>query len=119
LKKEDAIYWNKSARKTRKTGRCGKVAGARKPTPQWFVFAVIVSITFMFCLAINFRAFSEIRKESNEYSELNTQIDKLTTNNLVLQESIQNLKNDEQTIAREARKIGMSRSNEKVLVPTN
>ncbi len=73
----------------------------------------------MICLAINFRAFSEMREQSSEFSELNSEIEKLTTNNLVLQEEIQNLKNDENTIAREARKIGMSRSNEKVLVPTD
>ncbi|MDH3492898.1 MAG: septum formation initiator family protein [Acidobacteriota bacterium] len=86
-------------------------------TPQWFIFTIVVLITFMLCLAINFRAFSEFRKQATEYSELNTEIEKLTTNNLVLQEEIQDLKNDDGTIAREARKIGMSRSNEKVLVP--
>lgn len=73
----------------------------------------------MICVAINFRAFAEMRKQTNEFSELNTEIEKLTTKNLALQEDIQNLKNDSKTIAREARKIGMSRSNEKVLVPTN
>jgi len=73
----------------------------------------------MLCLAINFRAFTEVRRESTEFNQLNSEIDKLTTNNLNLQDKIQNLKNDEHTIAQEARKIGMSRSNEKVLVPTN
>jgi cell division protein FtsB len=78
---------------------------------------VIVSITFLLCLAINFRAFSEMRQQTSENTLLNEQIKKLTTENSVLQEEAKNLKNDPQTIAREARKIGMSRPNEKVLVP--
>ena len=119
MKKEGAIYWIKTKAKPRKPGNGKRIAGSKQATPQWFIFGVVVSITFMLCLAINFRAFSEIRRESKEYSELNTKIDEMTSNNLALQEKIQNLKNDEQTIAREARKIGMSRSNEKVLVPTN
>ena len=119
MKKVGAIYWSKTARKTKKRSRDGKKAGAKKSTPQWFVFAVVVLITFMLCLAINFRAFSEARKQTAEYSELNTEIEKLTTKNLVLQDEIQVLKSDDKAIAREARKIGMSRSNEKVLVPKN
>ncbi|MEZ5307723.1 MAG: septum formation initiator family protein [Pyrinomonadaceae bacterium] len=76
-------------------------------------------VTFMLCLAINFRAFSEMRKQTNEFSELNTEIDNISDKNLALQEEIQNLKKDEATIAREARKLGLSRPNEKVLVPSN
>jgi len=116
LKKVGAIYWSKTGRTKSLRGRGGSKSGTKQSTPQWFVFAVVVLITFMLCLAINFRAFSEVRKQTAEYSELNTEIEKLTTNNLVLQEEIQDLKNDDRTIAREARKIGMSRSNEKVLV---
>lgn len=72
----------------------------------------------MLCLAINFRAFSDLRLEVAKYQELNTEIQTLTSGNLVLREEIQNLKTDERTIEREARKIGMSRPNEKILVPT-
>jgi cell division protein FtsB len=86
-------------------------------TPQWFIFTVTVSITFMLCLAINFRAFSDMRSESAEYQQLKAEIETLTNGNLVLQEEIQNLKHDPRTIEREARKIGMSRPNEKILVP--
>ncbi len=88
-------------------------------TPDWFIFTTIVLITFMLCLAINFRAFSEVRTESAEYQQLNTEIENLTNGNLLLQEEIQNLKHDPRTIEREARTIGMSRPNEKILVPTN
>ncbi len=118
-KMASATYSTKSARKAPKRSKSGSAAGRKEPMPQWFIFTVVVSITFMLCLAINFRAFSETRKQTAEFTELNSEIDKLTTNNVVLQQDIQDLKSDDETIAREARKIGMSRSNEKVLVPTN
>ena len=119
MKKVGAIYWSNSTRASKKKSRGKKKPGAKKQTPQWFVFTVVVLFTFILCTAINFRAFTEVRKQVSEYSELNTEIETLTTTNIVLQEEIQNLKKDDQTIAREARKIGMSRSNEKVLVPKN
>jgi cell division protein FtsB len=43
----------------------------------------------------------------------------LTNENLAIQEEIHNLKTDARVIEREARRIGMSRPNEKVLVPVD
>ena len=91
----------------------------KSSTPQWFMFVVVVSITFMLCLAVNFRAFSEMNAEAEQNNQLNTDVEKLSGENLALQEEIHNLKNDSGTIEREARKIGMSRPNEKILVPAN
>lgn len=119
MSKDVTTYWNKtsSISNMRNVKRSKNNCKGRSATPQWFVFTVIVAITFLLCLAINFRAFSDMRRQSIEYTSLNTEIDKLTTENLVLQEEIRNLKNDPRTIEREARKIGMSRPNEKILVP--
>lgn len=88
-------------------------------TPQWFVFTVIVSMTFMLCLTINFRAFSELRGEVQENQQLNADVDQLTNQNVALQEEIHNLKTDSNVIEREARKLGMSRPGEKIFVPAN
>ena len=88
-------------------------------TPQWFVFTVVVSITFMLCLTINLRAFSEMNAEIEQNRKLTVEVNQITNENLALQEEIHNLKTDADTIEREARKFGMSRSGEKVLVPTN
>lgn len=88
-------------------------------TPQWFVFTVVVSITFMLCLTINLRAFSELNTEVELNQRLNVDVDRMTNENLTLQEEIHNLKTDSHTIEREARKLGMSRSGEKILVPAN
>ena len=88
-------------------------------TPQWFVFTVIVSMTFMLCLTVNLRAYSEQNGELEQNQKLNVEVDQLTNENLAIQEEIHHLKTDSNVIEREARKLEMSRSNEKVLVPAN
>lgn len=120
MSKVVATYWNNNSLISLKKGsrtRTKKRNQQKAETPKWFIFTVIVLITFMLCLAINFRAFSEVRGQTAEHNQLNTQIENLTNGNLVLQEEIQNLKHDSRTIEREARKIGMSHPNEKILVP--
>lgn len=113
-------YWNNSQTISIPVRNRRKAAGrAKSSTPHWFLFLVVVSMTFMLCLAVNFRAFSEMRAEAEQNNQLNTDVEKLSGENLALQEEIHNLKNDNPTIEREARKMGMSRPNEKILVPTN
>lgn len=113
-------YWTNTQTISMPAKSRKKAAGrAKSATPQWFLFVVVVSITFMLCLAVNLRAFSEMSAEAEQHGQLSTDVDKLSVENLALQEEIHNLKNDSQTIEREARKIGMSRPNEKILVPTN
>ncbi len=58
-------------------------------------------------------------REMEENQELSSQIQTLTTENVALQDEIHDLKNDKRSIEREARKMGMSRPNEKILVPAN
>lgn len=90
-----------------------------RATPQWFAFAVIVFVTFMLCLAINFRAFSELSTETQENQRLTAEVEQLTNQNSMIQEEIKSLKTDPKMIEREARKLGMARPNEKIFVPTN
>lgn len=73
----------------------------------------------MLCLTINFRAYSEMNHEMGQNETLTQQVETLTNENLLLQEDIHDLKSDVRAIEREARKMGMSRPNEKILVPTN
>ena len=113
-------YWNNSQTISMPVRSRKKMAGhAKSSTPHWFLFVVVVSMTFMLCLAVNFRALSEMNAEAEQNNQLSTDVEKLSVENLALQEEVHNLKNDSQTIEREARKIGMSRPNEKILVPTN
>ena len=120
MSKVAVTYWDNSQtvmrRKTRPVNGKRKTGAVKQ---SWFGFAVVASISFMLCLAINLRAFSEMSREINQNEQLNLQIETLTTENLALQEEIQDLRKDERAIEREARKIGMSRPNEKILVPAN
>lgn len=95
------------------------VRDSERTTPQWLVFAIVATLTCMLCLTINYRAFSELQQEMSQNETLTVQTEVLTTENLALQEEIHSLKSDWRAIEREARKIGMSRPNEKILVPTN
>ncbi len=117
MKKVANTYSNKT--RTISVSGSKNARGAKRATPQWFVFSVIVSITFMLCIAINLRAFSEMSRETTQFQRLNTEIEQLNNENLLIQEEIHNLKSDSRIIEREARKIGMSRPNEKILVPVN
>ena len=90
-----------------------------QPRSQWWGIGIVATLTLMLCLTINYRAFSEFSKESVENETLEHRIQSVTTNNLSLQEQIHYLKNDPDTVAREARKFGLRRPKEKVPVQTN
>lgn len=87
--------------------------------PKWLGFAIIVSITFMLALVINLRAYSTVNREAAEFEQLNKQIESLTMENVAIQNEIHNNKNDKPTIEREAKRIGIGRSDEKVPLPAN
>lgn len=127
MSKVAATYWDNSravllpAKNSRvKTQRTRTRNVKREKTnSQWLVFTVIVALSSMICLTVNFRAYSEWRDEVRQHQLLNTEVDRLTNENLALQEEIQLIKTDAAAIETEARKLGMSRPNEKVLVPAN
>ena len=58
-------------------------------------------------------------REVDENQNLNWQIETLTTENLALQEDIHNLKNDSESIRREARRLGIIGGNEQSPVPAS
>jgi cell division protein FtsB len=87
--------------------------------PQWFIFTVAALMVSLLCLAINIRAYSETRDEVQLNTQLSSDIEQLSSRNTLLQQEIQGLKTDENTIEREARKLGFARPNEKIFVQTN
>jgi cell division protein FtsB len=121
LNKVATTYWDNSMPRLNSRAKTQTRAKTNREsaTPQWFVFAVIVFITFMMCLAINFRAFSELGTETQQNQRLTAEVEQLTNQNTAIQEEIKSLKSDPKMIEREARKLGMGRSNEKIFVPTN
>ncbi len=120
MSKVAATYWNNTQTVMIPKRNRGETAGRSETiTPQWLIFVVITTISFMLCLAINLRAYSEMSREVKQNQILSSDIERLTFENQAIQQEIKNLRGDERTIEREARKIGMSRPNEKILVPVN
>jgi len=76
-------------------------------------------MTISLCVAVNYRAFTELHGEIQENKTLAGEIQNLTDENLALQDEIHNLKTDPRTIEREAKKLGLARPTEKSPVPGN
>ena len=82
-------------------------------------YAATALFAIVLCLTINFRAFSELSTEIEQNESLNSEIEKVTSENLDLQEEIYYLQNDSSVIEREAKKFGFQRKEKKVPVPDN
>lgn len=120
MSKVAATYWdNSQTMPMRKQTRAMNAKTKTGTKHSWFGFAAVASLSLLLCLAVNLRAYSEMTRELNQNEQLNLQVETLTTENSALEQEIQNLRKDERAIEREARKIGMSRPNEKILVPAN
>jgi cell division protein FtsB len=123
LSKVATTYWDNSnavfipSKNSRSRVRTQAVK--REKANSWLGFAIVVALSSMICLTINLRAYSELSAEINQHQILNAEVNQLTTENSALQEEIQQIKTDSAMIEREARRLGMSRPNEKVLVQPN
>ena len=118
MNKVAVTYWDNPRTILMPVKSHAKTAKA-KTAPQWLVFTVIATMTLMLCMAINLRAFSEMSAEIKQNEHLSLSVEQLTNDNIGLQTEVHSLKTDLLTVEREARKIGMSRPSEKVLVPVN
>jgi len=124
LNKAANIYWDDQAeyisarrsRSARNGRRKAAVKATRRTTPWWLSFLIVTSMFAMLCVSINFRAFSEMREEIDQNTQLTGHIQNLMDENLALQEEIHTLKTDPRIIQREAKRIGID---VKVPVPTN
>lgn len=82
--------------------------------PQWLPIAVSVTLVVMITATVNFRAYSSLSKEEQVHEELNQKVQQMTEENLGIQEEIYYLKNDPETIEREAKKYGLVRPDKKI-----
>ncbi len=87
--------------------------------PRWVPYGTTALFALALCFTINFRAFTELTREVEQHESLNQEIEKLTSENLNLQEEIYYLHNDSSVIEREAKKFGFQRKEKKVLVPVD
>lgn len=119
MKKAGNTYSDRSRRRADRPVKSPRKASRRMPA--WTVYAAAITLTVVLCLTINFRAFTELKSETKQNESLNAEIEKVTSENLNLQEEIYYLQNDSNVIEREARKFGFKRQNQekKVSVPAN
>lgn len=117
MNKAANIYWDKPEAIRRNAN--GEKVTAKTGRPRWVSFVLVTVMAISLCLAINYRAFTELRGEIKENQTLSDEIQNLTDENLALQDEIHNLKTDPKTIEREARKLGLTRSTEKSPVSGN
>lgn len=82
--------------------------------PRWLPVAASITLVVMITATVNFRAYSSLSSEELEHEELNQKVQQMTEDNLGIQEEIYYLKNDPETIEREAKKYGLVRPDKKV-----
>ena len=118
MKKAGTTY---SDRPRRRPSRAVKKSKARsRVVPRWVPYGALALFAFLLCLTINFRAYTELSREVDQNESLNAEIEKVTSENLNIQEEIYYLQNDSTVIEREAKKFGIRRpeKEKKVPVPT-
>ena len=116
MKREVGTYSNR----TRRAKSSAKVP--RKPrleVPRWIPYGLTALFALVLCFTINFRAFTELNREVEQNEALSQEIEKITSENLNLQEEIYYLQNDSSVIEREAKKFGFQRKEKKVSVPAD
>ena len=127
MSKAADIYWDDSRgafagpkpSTTTRTRRAKSATVSRRVAPWWLSSAIVISIFVMLGVSINFRAFTEMKEEAMQNTQLASQIQNLMDENLALQEEIHTLKSDPNAIQREAKRIGIGLRQEKVPVPAN
>jgi len=116
LRQGDATYSTR-ARRQRKSAKPSK--RSRLSIPNWISYGATALFALVLCLTVNLRSFTELNHEAEQHESLNQEIEKLTSENLNLQEEIYYLQNDSSVIEREAKKFGFQRKEKKVSVPTD
>jgi len=71
-------------------------------------FFIVISMTVLLGLTINFRAYQTMKVESTENDQLSIKAKSLSDENLQLQEEVNDLKTDRRAIEREAKRLGIS-----------
>jgi cell division protein FtsB len=82
--------------------------------PSWIPIAAASTLVLLLVLTVNYRAYSELRRQSQEFQDLNDRVQQATTENLSMQEEIYYLRSDPHTVEQEARKYGLARPKEQV-----
>ena len=109
-----STYWDrqtasrKVSRRRRQPAVKAVARAEKRTTPWWLSVVVFTAIFGMLLISINYRAFTEMRSEATQNTQLQTRVQSLMDENLQLQEEIHSLKTDPTRIQTEARRLGMS-----------
>jgi cell division protein FtsB len=103
--------------RTRRTRRAD-VARVSKPKrqvmPRWVPVAASLTLVLSITATVNVRSYIDLANEQKAHEELNQEVQQMNEENLGLQEEIYYLKNDTDTIEREAKKYGLFRPQTKL-----
>lgn len=86
----------------------------RRIMPRWIPVAASLTLVLSITATINVRSYIDLANEQKIHAELNEQVQQKNEENLGLQEEIFYLKNDTDTIEREAKKYGLVRPQNKL-----
>ena len=85
--------------------------------PSWTVFAIIILATFALCVTVTMRTRAEMRVASEQYQEINTDVERLRNNNAAIEQEVKRLRSNPRAIESAARaRLNMVRANE-IIVP--
>ena len=86
----------------------------RRMLPRWVPIAASLTLVLTITATVNVRSYIDLANEQKQNEELNQRVQQMNDENLGLQEEIYYLKNDTDTIEREAKKYGLVRPPEQV-----
>lgn len=85
--------------------------------PSWAVFCMIMLATFAVCVTVTMRTHAEMRTAVQKYEVINSDVEKIRSDNALLKQQVERLRTDPRAIEAAARtRLNMVRSNE-VVVP--
>jgi len=86
----------------------------RRVMPRWVPVAASLTLVLTITATVNVRSYVDLANEQAQHEDLNRRIQQMNEENLGLQEEIYYLKNDTDTIEREAKKYGLVRPQNKL-----
>lgn len=91
------------------------VRGRELPVPSWVVFCTIMLATFAVCITMTMRTHAKMLSAEQEFGQLNTDVEKIRSQNETLRQEVLRLNDDPHAIETAARdRMNMTRSNEVV-----
>ena len=105
---------NMRARRTRRDDVIRVSKPRRRILPRWVPIAASLTLVLSITATVNVRSWIDLANEQKQHEELNQRVQEMNEENLGLQEEIYYLKNDTDTIEREAKKYGLVRPQNKL-----